>query len=84
LQEKYNLTKQKRLEIFAEQFEKIKEELNNRDLSQIPTDKLFGLLIQFNECWKKEMGQPTFSIKTKKNILETIMEDSVEIETWQA
>ena len=50
LREKYSLTTQKRLEFLGESLNKIKSELESRDLSQIPTDRLltmyFGCLKQ--------------------------------------
>ncbi|HYA60484.1 MAG TPA: transposase family protein [Candidatus Acidoferrum sp.] len=50
LREKYSLTTQKRLEFLGENLNKIKSELESRDLSEIPTDRL--LTMYFN-CLKQ-------------------------------
>ena len=46
LQEKYFMLKRQRIELFGERLKAIKDELDKRDLSDIPTDKLFDLFIK--------------------------------------
>jgi hypothetical protein len=45
--EKYLLTNQAQLELFGTQFTRLKEELEKRDLSDIPTLPGTGLLVEF-------------------------------------
>lgn len=54
LQEKYYLTKEKRIELFGEQLQAIKEELGRRNLSDVPTDKLIELFLKFHRTLKEE------------------------------
>ena len=54
LQEKYFLTKKKRIEMFGEVLKRIKEELSLRNLNELPSEKLFDLLIKFGTLLKQE------------------------------
>jgi hypothetical protein len=46
LQEKYSLLKRQRIELLGQQMKAIKEELDKRNLGEIPTEKLFNLLLR--------------------------------------
>ena len=46
LQEKYFMLKSQRIELFGEKLKTIKDELDKRNLSDIPTDKLFDLFMK--------------------------------------
>jgi hypothetical protein len=48
MREKYLLTNQAQLELLGTQFTRLKEELEKRDLSDIPTPKLFELVIKYS------------------------------------
>ena len=50
LQEKYYMLKSQRIELFGEKLKAIKDELDKRNLSDIPTDKLFDL---FMKCFRQ-------------------------------
>lgn len=67
LYEKYYLHKEQRLELFAEQLSKIKEELEQRDLSQVSTDKLLDLFLKFDTKIGEEIIEPVF--KTSQDII---------------
>jgi transposase len=54
LQEKYFLTKEKRIELFGEKLRAIKEELDKRDLKDVATDKLIELLLKYHRILKEE------------------------------
>lgn len=54
LQEKYFLTKEKRIELFGERLKAIKEELDKRDLKDVSTDKLIELLLKYHRILKEE------------------------------
>jgi hypothetical protein len=46
LLEKYQMTKEKRIELYGERLLALQEELKKRDLSDIPTPKLFEMMIE--------------------------------------
>ena len=54
LQEQYALTKLKRLELFGGQLNNLKTELGKRELEDLPTDKLCGLLLKYGAMIKAE------------------------------
>ena len=56
LLEKYRMTKEKRIELFGERLLAIHEELAERDLSNVPTPKLFEIMIRCIEALKAEVG----------------------------
>ncbi len=60
LYEKYFLLKTSRLSSFGEMLIKIKEELSERDLSDVPTDKLLDLFLKFHTQVKDELVELTF------------------------
>ena len=68
LYEKYYLLKETRLQTFGEMLTKIKTEVESRDLSDVPTDKLLELLLKYNSQVKEEIVEPTF--KSSEEITE--------------
>ena len=68
LYEKYYLLKETRLQTFGEMLTKIKTEVERRDLSDVPTDKLLELLLKYNSQVKEEIVEPTF--KSSEEITE--------------
>jgi transcriptional regulator with XRE-family HTH domain len=48
MREKYLLTNQAQLELLGTQFTRLKEELEKRDLSDVPTPKLFELVLKYS------------------------------------
>ena len=54
LQEKYYLLKQKRIELFGEKLKALKNELDKRNLEEISTKDLFGLLEKYGKLLKEE------------------------------
>jgi hypothetical protein len=60
LYESYYLYKENRLRMFGELISRIKEELANRDLSEVPTDKLLDLLLKYENQIKEEIKEPVF------------------------
>ena len=54
LQEKYFLTKAKRIELFGKSLEKVKGELEKRDLSTVSTEKLYEVFLKVSGELKKE------------------------------
>jgi hypothetical protein len=60
LYEKYYLYKEHRLQVFGQILARLREEALNRDLSDLPTDKLLDLVIKYNSQLKEEYLEPTF------------------------
>ena len=67
LYESYYLMRENRLQTFGAMITKIKEEVNRRDLSDIPTEKLLELLLKYNSQVKEEIIEPTY--KSSQEIL---------------
>lgn len=65
LYEKYYLLKQTRLQTFGEMLTKIKKEIDKRDLSDVPTDKLLDLLLKYNSLVEEELVEPVFKSSTE-------------------
>jgi len=68
LYETYHLQRESRLQAFGVMIAKIKEEVESRDLSDVPTDKLLELLLKYNSQVKEEIVEPIF--KTSQEIKE--------------
>jgi hypothetical protein len=65
LYEKFFLLKESRVETFGVMIGKIKEELLNRNLSDVPTDKLLDLLLKYESQIKEEIIEPQFKTTTE-------------------
>lgn len=72
LYETYYLQKENRLQSFGAILSKIKEEVERRDLSDVPTDKLLELFLKYNTQVKEEYIEPTY--KSSKEIQEDILD----------
>jgi len=60
LYETYYLQRENRLQTFGAMLTKIKKEVESRDLSDVPTDKLLDLLLKYNSQVKEEYIEPLF------------------------
>jgi len=60
LYESYYLMRENRLQTFGAMLTKIKEEIERRSLSDVPTDKLLELLLKYNSQVKEEIIEPTY------------------------
>jgi hypothetical protein len=60
LYESYYLMKENRLQTFGAMLTKIKEEVELRSLSDVPTDKLLELLLKYNSQVKEELIEPIY------------------------
>jgi len=71
LQEKYLISKVKRIELFGERLLAINEELKKRDLSEVSTPKLFEMMIRCMKALDGEIEVPEFlseaEIERKRN-----------------
>ena len=77
LYKSYYLLKENRLQTFGEVLSKIKTEVERRDLSDVPTDKLLELLLKYNSQVKEEIVEPNF--KSSQEI-----EDERQLRLWTA
>jgi hypothetical protein len=68
LYESYYLLKENRLQTFGAMLTKIKAEVERRDFSDVPTDKLLELLLKYNSQVKEEIVEPIY--KSSKEIKE--------------
>lgn len=60
LYEKYRTDKLKRVEVFSEELDRVWSEFRKRDLSGVPTDKLFILLTKLQESLDNEVQPVRF------------------------
>lgn len=60
LYEKYYLLKENRLQSFGEMLTKLRKELDKRNLSEVPTEKLLELLLKYNTLVKEDYIEPVF------------------------
>ena len=60
LYETYYLQRENRLQMFGAMLTKIKKEVESRDLSDVPTDKLLELFLKYNSQVKEEIVEPIY------------------------
>jgi transcriptional regulator with XRE-family HTH domain len=77
--ESYSLYKEARLKMIGGILSKIKEELDQRDLSDVPTDKLLDLLLTYEGVLKEMIVEPIFlsskemvEEREERNLLENL------------
>ena len=84
LYESYYLMRENRLQTFGAMLTKIKEEVERRDLSDVPTDKLLELLLKYNSQVKEEIVEPIYKssqeIKEERQDRE-LLEDLTTLQT---
>lgn len=72
MREKYLMTTEKRMEMYGERLKAIQQELAKRDLSAIPTHKLFEMMIKCEAALNAEVPDPKFmtaeEIKDEKDL----------------
>ena len=57
---KYQISKSQRIEFLGSLLSKFKNELNSRDLSDIPSEKLIDYLLKYSQLLGKELEPTTF------------------------
>ncbi len=83
LQEKYNLLKERRIELFGEKIKAIREELDRRDLKEIPAEKLFDLLFKCYRALDREAAELVFQEET--NGVEAVFRNNLTaVNSWKA
>ena len=86
LYEKHYLLKENRLRTFGAMISKIKKEIESRDLSDVPTDKLLDLLLKYENQVRDEVVEPIYKSSQElkeeredKDLLEELT--SLQVET---
>jgi hypothetical protein len=57
---KYQISKSQRIEFIGSLISKLKNELNSRDFSDIPSEKLIDYLLKYSQLLGKELEPTTF------------------------
>ena len=81
--EKYFALRERRIELFGKMLKSIKSELEKRDLTDLPTEKLFDLLLKYSEAVKSESRITTFSA-AETGSMESMFSEIKHVSTWQA
>ena len=68
LYETYYLQRESRLQTFGVMLTKIKKEVESRDLSDVPTDKLLDLFLKYNNQIREEIVEPIY--KSSQELIE--------------
>ena len=68
LYEKYHVSKEERIKAFGEQLQSIKAELDKRDLSDIPTDKLYQIMAKYYMILRDEVTLPVVKSEEEMEI----------------
>ena len=83
LQEKYFITKQKRIEVYAEWLEGLKKEWIKRDLSEISTEKLFDMLLRCSAILKDEIADLVVFQEAEESVsVDDVLSGIPRIRTW--
>jgi hypothetical protein len=87
LYESYSLYKEARLKTLGEILCKLKKEVEQRDLSDLPTDKLLDLFLKYEGVVKETLVEPVFKSSTEiaeekeeRSLLEELSAIKVEVE----
>ena len=82
LNERFFLAKQRKLSLFGGILKRITDELEGRDLHDVPTDKLMDLLLKYYALLETEEIEPRFKsesdikeIKAEKEILNRLLDE---------
>lgn len=81
LQEMYFVQKQKRIELFGSQLEQIMKELDQRNFSDISTEKLLELQLKYLDYLKREEIDLSFQVEERTSLDEAIMNMGKSIKT---
>ena len=65
LYETYYLQRESRLQTFGAMLTKIKEEVESRDISDVPTAKLLDLFLKYNTQIREEIVEPIYKTSTE-------------------
>ena len=83
LQEKFALTKMKRLELFGERLNSLTGELDKRNLTDLPIEKLLDYILKYGTMLKGE--EPKVEFSQKEDVDENLMKNMVHtVVRWEA
>lgn len=80
MQEKYYIKKEKKITLFGEKLIVIIKELEKRDLSEVPTEKLFDLMIKYSDHLSKEGLELIF---TQQRSSDEILLIDPDVDEWK-
>lgn len=81
LREKYRMGAERRVELFAKQLDAVEGELAKRDMTTVPTERLFDMLLKLG----REIGiNPPMTFKQKKLGADFDFADLAPTAEWQA
>ena len=78
LHEEQMITYSERITALSSMMRKVREELETRDLSQVPTDKLIDIYLKEASALKEEMIEPLFKT-TKEQKADKVFRESIGI-----
>jgi len=87
LQEQYHVLRAKRIELFGKKLQAIMDELEKRDLSDVPTERLFDLVLKYGRALKDDEYVLTFSATEKQtfdDLLQSVSGDTERTIRWTA
>jgi len=81
LQEEYCLLKRQRIEMLGQKIKSVKEELEKRNLADIPTEKLFNILFKGHAILGQDVPELTFQ---EESLAPDYRLDFNSVESWKA
>ena len=82
IREEYLLSRQKRLQIMGAQLNQLSKEILQRDLSEVPTWRLYEMQRKVIVEVDKDTGEIEFIQQTRKEVQDTIKELFIKTEKW--
>jgi len=82
LQEQYYLLKENCIKLFGERVKAIKEELDKRELKDIPTERLFDLFTKYVSALKQEGVEMVF--QEEEDVLRAFSQNLKKVNSWSA
>ncbi|MFV5318883.1 hypothetical protein COL65_20310 [Priestia aryabhattai] len=82
LQDKYYVSKTKRIQVYGEQLERLYNELLKRDLSEISTEKLYDMTMKTVASLKQE--ETVIRLKEKVSLEDTLTKLNDSYTEWRA
>ncbi|MEH7115864.1 hypothetical protein V7128_00385 [Neobacillus vireti] len=82
LQEKYFVSKVKRVELYGEELARLNDEIEKRDYSEIPLEKILDLKLKYTD--KLKMEETEIQLKEKGTFDDTLSSFDEVIVEWKA
>lgn len=81
LREQYRVAKEHQLKTLSMRYAAVEEELEKRGVSDMPTEKLYGVLFKLIDAMRAE-DRPLTLQRTENNPLQDLMGSMSRIESW--